>query len=103
MGDLGTAGHDVGGRAGLDAVYVTADIAIGDDAGQRAGAVHDADTAQPAGRHGQQHVAHGRVRRGQRYLTAGMHQVGDAHQSAAQAAAGMEVAILVVRKAPSFH
>ncbi len=80
------------------------EVAVGDDADQRAVVIDDADTAQArpdAMVSSTSRMLASSAR--QRHFIAAVHQVGDADQGAAQAAAGMKIAILVGRKALALH
>ena len=71
--------------------HVTAQIAVGDDAGDIAVTVDDADAAETLRRHLDQRVRHPGAERLGRDGLAGVHDVADEFQHGAELAAGMEV------------
>ena len=67
--------------------HVTAQIAVGDDAGELAVAVDHGDATETLGRHFDDRVRHRRAAFDQRHGIAGMHDVADEFQRGAESAA----------------
>ena len=83
--------------------HMPAQIAIGDDALQRACLARHTHAAQALGCHLDDRLAHGRPRGHQWHMIAGMHQLVDAAQLLAEMAAGVKGVKIIGGKAAPFQ
>eukprot|EP01136_Pigoraptor_vietnamica_P039950 Opistho-1_new@11301 len=92
-------GHHVGGAAMQQiAAHVAPQIAVGDDTGQIAPCIDDADAAIGLGGDLQDRLLHAGLKADQRQLLADMHQIGNAQQFLSQLAARMQLMEILRRE-----